>query len=91
MQGFSEAFSGLNERLLLLLCLQQTLKVNIKGVAVTGGFVWAGLDLLGFLGAEGIGSGVFNIHLQLYEDLQGILELSITATETQQRMNEQSS
>lgn len=71
--------------LVLLLCLQQTLKVNIKGVAVTGGFVRAGLDLLGFLGAERIGSGVFNVHFKLYENLQGILKLCITATQTHNR------
>lgn len=69
----------------LLLCLQQTLKVNIKSVAVTGGFVWTGLDLLGFLGAEGIRSGVFNVHLKFSEDLQGILQLCITATQRHSR------
>lgn len=56
------SLSIIGELFLLLLCLQQTLKVNIESVAVTGCFIRVGLNLLWFLRAEGIRSGVFNIH-----------------------------
>lgn len=47
-------------------------------VAVDGGLVGGGLDLLWLLGAEGIGSALPHVHVQLQEDLQRALQLRLT-------------
>lgn len=48
-------------------------------VAVDGGFVGAGLNLLGLLGGERVLSTVPDVHLQLCQYVEGGLELHLTA------------
>lgn len=57
---------------------QQPLETDVVRVAIDRGFVGAGLDLLRFLRAERIGSTVSDVHLQLQQDLQRVLELHLT-------------
>lgn len=58
---------------------KKSLKADVVRVAVDGGFVWAGLNLLWLLRGERILSTVPDVHLQLWQYLEGGLELCLTA------------
>ena len=73
-------------QLLLQRRVQQTLELEVEGVAVAGLFVWAGPHLLGLLGTEGVRPSALNVHLQLQQDLQRVLQLTVTERETKVRM-----
>lgn len=65
--------------LLQVLSRQQTLEADEVGVAVDRGRVGTGLDLLRFLRGERVGPAVPDVHLQLQQDLQRVLELHLAA------------
>lgn len=66
--GFPEIFSR-----------KKSLKADVVRVAVDGGFVGAGLNLLWLLGSERVLSTVPDVYLQLCQYLEGGLELCLTA------------
>lgn len=59
------------------LCSQQG---DVVGAAVDGWFVGARVDLLRPQGGKGVAGITHNVRLELHKDLQGGLELLLTAT-----------
>lgn len=58
---------------------QQSLEAGVMRVAVDWRFVGTGLDLLWFLRGERTGSAAPDVHLQLQQNLQRLLELHLAA------------
>lgn len=64
---------------LKLFSRKKSLEADVVRVAVDGGFVRAGLNLLWLLWGERIRSTLPDVHLQLWQDVEGGRELRLAA------------